>query len=86
MARMLSAEEVRATTGDGLVAHWDFSLDISSARVSDVSANRLHGTAVNMPARAMTGHNWQGRETDVRQVSEQYGAIHFHDDDLEDAG
>ena len=83
--RMLSAEEVRATTGDGLVAHWDFSLDISSARVSDVSANGLHGTAVNMPARAMTGHNWQGRETDFRQVPEQYGAIHFHDDDLEDA-
>ena len=69
----------------GLVAAWDFSADPSSARVTDVSGNRLHGTAANMPMRAVTGHGWRGRETDFRRAPEQYGAIHFHDDDLEDA-
>ena len=34
----------------------------------------------------MTGHSWRGAEVDWRQAPEQYGAIHFHDDDLEDAG
>ena len=83
--RALSAQEVSARVEDGLVAAWDFSRDISSVRVTDGSGNGLHGSAVNMPARAMTGHNWKGLETDFKQVSEQYGAIHFHDDDLEDA-
>ena len=39
-----------------------------------------------MPARAMTGYNWSGAETDFRNTPHEYGAIHFHDDDLEDAG
>src|SRR6266851_767589 len=38
-----------------------------------------------MAARAMTGPGWTGAETDSRQAPEQYNAIHFHDDDLEDA-
>ena len=49
LARDASPEEI----GDGLVASWDFSKDISSARVVDASSNGLHGTAVNMPARAI---------------------------------
>ncbi len=51
----------------------------------DTSASRLHGTAVNLPARAMTGHNWTGAVMDWTRAPEQYGAIHFHDDDLLDA-
>jgi N,N-dimethylformamidase len=31
------------------------------------------------------GHNWTGEYTDWRQAPDQYGAIHFHDDDLADA-
>jgi N,N-dimethylformamidase len=41
---------------------------------------------VNRPDRAMTGHRWDGSVMDFRHAPEQYGAIHFHDDDLEDAG
>ena len=33
----------------------------------------------------MTGYNWNGDEVDFRRGASQYGAIHFHDDDLEDA-
>lgn len=64
---------------------WDFSLDISSSRVSDVSGNGGHGVVVNRPTRGVTGRNWDGSQTDWRNAQNQYGAIHFHDDDLSDA-
>src|ERR1019366_3546355 len=40
---------------------------------------------VNLPTRAMRGHKWTGAITDWTRAPEQYGAIHFHDDDLVDA-
>ena len=68
-----------------LVAAWDFSKEMHTSRVRDLGPNKLHATAVNMPARAVTGHNWSGRESDFRRSPGEYGAIHFHSDDLEDA-
>ena len=47
---------------EGLVALWDFSVDIPSRHASDLGPHRLHGRAVNMPMRAVTGHNWHGEE------------------------
>jgi N,N-dimethylformamidase len=75
----------------GLIARWDFADGISaqgipSDHVSDISGNDLHGRCINMPARAMTGYNWTGREEHFIHAPAEYGAIHFHDDDLEDAG
>ena len=69
-----------------VVGAWDFSLDIPSQRISDTSGNGLHGETVNLPARAMTGHNWSGRDMRFSAAAHEYGAIHFHDDDLYDAG
>ena len=71
--------------GQSRVAEWDFSQEIGTARIVEVSGAGLHGTAVNMPMRGVTGHNFTGREIDFRQLPEEYGAIFFHDDDLEDA-
>ena len=48
--------------------------------------NQLHGQTVNMPARGMKGYNWTGRTMNWQDAPEQYGAIHFHDDDVYDAG
>ena len=39
-----------------------------------------------MPMRAVTGPGWTGREVDFRAAPDEYDAIHFHDDDLDDAG
>jgi N,N-dimethylformamidase len=69
-----------------VVADWDFSRDIPSVRVSDTGPHGLHGEVVNMPLRGATGVRWCGDETCWKHAPEQYGAIHFHDDDLEDAG
>ena len=71
--------------GDALVAGWNFSIDISSQHVTDTSPNHLDGRTLNMPMRAAIGHNWKGSEVDFRNCPSEYGAIHFHDDDLEDA-
>ena len=70
----------------GLVGAWDFSRDVASDRARDVSGNGRHGRVFNLPARAVTGHNFGGEATCFRLAPERYGAIHFHRDDLEDAG
>ena len=69
-----------------LIGAWDFSLDIGSDQITDVSGHDRHGTTTNLPTRAVTGHDFTGEETDWRRRPGEYGAIHFHRDDLEDAG
>ena len=39
---------------------------------------------VNQPTRGVTGHNWSARTDSYRQSPDEYGAIHFHEDDLAD--
>jgi N,N-dimethylformamidase len=92
-ARALSLDELRVVrdrfpgedVGEGVMASWDLGADVASGLVIDRSAHGLHGRVVNMPTRAVTGHNWTGEETDPRRAPGQYGAIWFHDDDLDDA-
>jgi len=69
-----------------IVAAWDFSHGIETTHVLDVSANRLDGAIHNLPTRASKGHNWTGEEMNWQHRPDQYGAIHFHHDDLYDAG
>ena len=87
--RALSQEEIAAIQrGAGptdALAAWDFAADIESDRVSDTSARHHHGVTVNQPTRAVTGHTWNTLEMDYKRARDQYGAIHFHDDDLLDA-
>ncbi|MBT5432283.1 MAG: N,N-dimethylformamidase [Rhodospirillaceae bacterium] len=68
-----------------VVAAWDFSHEIGSATIMDASPNGLHGRVVNLPSRAVKGFNWSGTEQNWRSAPQEYGAIHFHDDDLYDA-
>ena len=89
--RALSADELAtladtnaAATPSGLLAAWDFSLDIGDTRVTDTCPHRLHGQTVNMPTRGVTGHNFTGDQTNFHLAPSEYGAIHFHDDDVED--
>lgn len=71
---------------EGALAAWDFSRSIATRRVEDLTANGHEGRLVNCPMRGVTGRLWQRREVDFRHVPEQYAAVHFHDDDLDDAG
>jgi N,N-dimethylformamidase len=91
----LSSSEMESlienTSSDTLLAAWNFAIGITSKGISknkifDDSANQLHGQTINLPARAVTGYNWTSDEHNFVHAPEQYGAIHFHDDDLDDAG
>jgi N,N-dimethylformamidase len=90
--RALTLEELELLRADGalqrdaLVAAWDFGGAIGSDHVPDATSNRLDGTCVNMPTRAVTDHTWRGREVRWNLASDEYRAMHFHDDDLEDTG
>ncbi len=70
----------------GTWARWDFARDMGSTRIVDGGPMELHGRLVNMPARAMTGSTWTGEEMSWKHAPEQYGAIHFHEDDIYDFG
>ena len=70
----------------GLIGQWDFTLNQAGCSIPGAGADGLDGRLVNMPTRAVTGHNWTGREGDFRLVPSEYNAIHFHADDIEDAG
>jgi N,N-dimethylformamidase len=45
----------------------------------------LEPTIVNAPLRAVTGPHWSGRHADWRLAPDEYDAIWFHDDDLDNA-
>ncbi|MGQ4554596.1 N,N-dimethylformamidase beta subunit family domain-containing protein [Halobellus sp. GM3] len=80
-----------ARTTGSIVGAWDFADAITPdgvrnySHVEDTSPYNLHGEAINMPARGVTGHNWTGDVHEFTQVPEQYAALHFHDDDVGDA-
>jgi len=82
--RRLAAHEW-APEREALYAQWYFADDQSTVRIADKGPGQRHARLVNMPRRAVTGHNWTSRESDFRLAPHEYGAIHFHEDDLEDA-
>ncbi|HEX2888519.1 LamG-like jellyroll fold domain-containing protein, partial [Vineibacter terrae] len=86
-AMRAQCERINPAPGDpDLLAAWDFSIDIPGLTVQDRSAHRLHGRLVQVPARGVTGANWDGTANDWRALPAQYGAIHFCADDMADCG
>jgi N,N-dimethylformamidase len=69
-----------------VIAHWDFSQGISTTKAVDAGPSGHHGRLVHLPARGMKGWNWTGEAHRWTERPEHYGAIHFHSDDLYDAG
>lgn len=88
--RALSDDAIRATVGGeeatAAVACWDFAQAMASSRIVDIGPNGAHGRLINTPARGMTGANWSGREMCFRHAPDEYAAIHFHEDDIDDCG
>jgi N,N-dimethylformamidase len=80
-------ENAGATLGElaaELLAGWDFSQGIDSQSIFDVGPQASHGELVNLPTRAVVGARWSGSEQCWRHAPRDYGAIHFHADDLGD--
>jgi N,N-dimethylformamidase len=68
-----------------LVAAWDFSDGIDTLVCKDHGPYKFDAPLVNCPVRAVTGYNWAGQNFDWKFAAKEYGAIHFHDDDLDNA-
>lgn len=68
-----------------IVASWDFGVGINTITCTDKGPYLHHAKLVNCPTRAMTGYNWSGNNFDWKHAPGEYGAIHFHDDDIDDA-
>ncbi|MBM4407719.1 MAG: LamG domain-containing protein [Chloroflexi bacterium] len=85
LARLAAAPDTLGWLAVDLAGARDFGLDISTDRVRDVSGRGRHGRLVNLPTRGVTGHNYTGRQPSWSLAPSEYGAIHFHHDDLEDA-
>jgi N,N-dimethylformamidase len=84
----LAPEAIESLAANGTpplaVARWDFSQGISTSRIVDAGPNALHGRVVNTPVRGVPGSGWQAREMCWRHAPEEFAAIHFHADDLDD--
>jgi N,N-dimethylformamidase len=86
MLRRLGVAREAELPRERLAGAWDFSREIPSTEFIDVSGHGRHGTLVNLPGRAVTGYRWTGACQAWTERPEHYAAIHFHDDDLYDAG
>jgi N,N-dimethylformamidase len=78
-----AAVETPAESGGPLVIGAGLDGKLDRPRVGD---HELRGRSVNGPLRAVTGHNWSGDVHDWRDAPEQYGALYFHTDAVDDLG
>ena len=69
-----------------LIAAWDFTDGIGTQIATDRGPHARHARLVNLPARGMVGASWSGREMCWRHAPADYGAIHFHADDIDECG
>jgi N,N-dimethylformamidase len=63
---------------------WNLGEGIGTCDLIDPARPHLKGYLVNMPTRGVVGAFWSGREHCWRHAPDDYAAIHFHDDDLDD--
>lgn len=86
LAECLHAQATGAAPPAELCAAWDFALGIPTDGVADTGPGRWHGRCHNLPTRAMTGPGWTGAVHRWTEAPGEYDAIHFHADDIGDAG
>jgi N,N-dimethylformamidase len=84
---LATADEAEALPSPGdasCLGHWDFAQQMHLRQVLDIGPHGHHGELVNTPTRAVRGSRWTGHEHCFRHAPDQYAAIHFHDDALDD--
>lgn len=72
-----------------LVGAWDFSANMeknaANPTLYDMSPSRLNGHGINLPIRGVPGFNWSSAYMSFLHGPQEYGAIHFHDESVDDA-
>ena len=89
--RALTSAEIDALAADadpleiaGTIAVWDASKEMRARTLTDETGNGHRLVLRQLPARAVTGANWTGSHTSYLESRVGYGAIYFHEEDLED--
>ncbi len=82
----LAGSGAQPAVPDGLLAWWDLSRRMGDFGIEGGTATSPDGVLVNGPTRGVTAHNWDGSCYEWRHAPSLYGAVHFHDDDVDDAG
>ncbi|WP_315834870.1 N,N-dimethylformamidase beta subunit family domain-containing protein [Bradyrhizobium prioriisuperbiae] len=82
---VLATQRTGTATAGNIIAEWDLSIGIPTDTATDIGPAKAHGRCVNLPTRGMTGSHWTGAFHRWTEAPEQWGAIHFHDDDIGDA-
>jgi len=85
-AALLAAGPGASDPAQVSLAWWDFSVGISGWEARDLGPSGLHGTLRNMPMRGVRGSRWDGSASSWADAPEQYAALHFLADALEDCG
>ena len=65
---------------------WNLHEDMGGRTMVDVSPLERHGELHQLPTRGITGPTWDGTEQRWTDAPGQWDAVHFHKDDLYDAG
>ncbi|MEL6982962.1 MAG: N,N-dimethylformamidase beta subunit family domain-containing protein, partial [Actinomycetota bacterium] len=73
-------------TVDGTELAWDLARHMDSPRMVETSGAERHGRLHQLPTRAVTGPGWNGTVERWTEDPSQWDAVHFHTDDLYDAG
>ena len=78
----------KPTPDDFIEGLWDFTANIcpnaSSSKIIDIGPKNNDGVLINLPCRGVTGQSWSDAMSYVSSP-DQFGAIHFHDDDIDDS-
>ncbi len=74
-----------AVSGSAVLGRWDFSQGIETYEIRDISGEGRHGTLYNLPMRGVCGSRWDGTTAAWPEAPDQYAAIHFFADAVEDA-
>ena len=73
-------------SADDTTLVWDLARNMGGRSMVDTSGNERHGEFHQLPARGVTGPTWDGSEQRWTDAPDQWNAVHFHKDDLYDAG
>ena len=71
---------------DGSEYWWDLSLAMDTPDIIDASGHGRHGVLHQLPTRAVTGPHWDGSTQRWTDNPSMWDAVHFHKEDLYDAG
>jgi N,N-dimethylformamidase len=71
---------------DDIDLNWDMAAEMGGDRLIECSSHARHGRMFQLPTRAVTGPAWDGSAQSWRDCPAHYDAVHFHSDDLYDAG